>query len=191
MPRFMFAVLAVLWFCSFALAQSKTSFEVFGGYSYINGDFTGVTHEASPGITLQGWNASVDVKSGRWFGLVADFAGYYPSHDFGGTFTSSAKAHTFLFGPQVSLPVKRIKPFAHFLLGDTYVVGSQTFLSKSSDNSFTYAFGGGVDFAVTGRIALRAQFDSLHNNFTSYDNQVQSLIDHRVMRISTGVVFGF
>jgi opacity protein-like surface antigen len=190
MPRFLLAVLAVLLLSSFALAQPKTSFEIFGGYSYINGDFTGVTHEASPGITLQGWNASVNVKSGSWFGVVADFAGYYPSHDFGGGFTSSAKAHTFLFGPQVSLPVKRIKPFAHFLLGETYVVGSQTFLT-TSDHSLTYAVGGGLDFALTDRIALRAQFDSLHNGFTTNDNQVQFVIDRRVVRISTGVVFRF
>lgn len=83
MPRLLLVVLAALLWSSFAVAQSSDRFEVFGGYSYINGDFTGVNHEATPGITLQGWNASVNVKSGSWFGIVADFAGYYPSHDFG------------------------------------------------------------------------------------------------------------
>jgi len=180
MPRLLFAFLAALLFSTFAQAQAKTGFEVFGGYSYINGDFTGTTPDGAAGLTLQGWNASLDFKSGSWFGMVADFASYYPG----------GKAYTFLFGPQVSLPVKRVKPFAHFLLGDTYVTGPRTF-ATTSNNSLTYAFGGGVDFALTGRIALRAQFDSLHNNFTSIDNQVQHLIDRRVVRISTGVVFHF
>ena len=185
MCRFLIVVLAALLFSHFALAQSSDRFEIFGGYSYINGDFTGVSNEGTQ-LNLQGWNASAEVKGRQWLGFVADFGGYYPSLG-----ASSAKAHTFLFGPQVSLPLKRITPFAHFLAGATHVAGSQTFLTHQSQSSIAYAIGGGVDFAVTDRFALRAQFDSLHNDFTSQDNQTQPLIDRRVVRISTGIVFRF
>src|ERR1022692_165948 len=189
MPRFSFAVLAVLLFSGFAAAQSVNRFAVFGGYSYINGDFAGVSNENSQLSGLNGWNASAEVKAKEWLGFVADFAGYYPSLSNSGL-PSSATAHTFLFGPQVALPIKRISPFAHFLLGDTYVVGNRTF-PATSDTSFTYAVGGGVDFALTGRVALRAQFDSLHNGFITRDDQARFLIEQRVVRISTGVVFRF
>src|ERR1035438_7908333 len=59
MPRFSFAVLAVLLFSGFAAAQSVNRFAVFGGYSYINGDFTGVSNENSDR------NASLLVRRSR------------------------------------------------------------------------------------------------------------------------------
>ena len=55
-------------------------------------------------------------------GFTSDFAGYYPGHNFGCTGCGqSAKIHTFLFGPQVSVPIGRITPFGRFLFGDTHM----------------------------------------------------------------------
>jgi hypothetical protein len=132
----------------------------------------------------------MNFKSGSWFGLVADFSGYYPS-DFG-----SAKAHTFLFGPQVSVSLDKITPFAHFLIGDTnvsYTAPSdlQNFRFFGANNSFTYGGGGGLDYRLTPHLASRGQADWLHNRFKTLDNQLSYRLKHNVARISTGIVFRF
>jgi opacity protein-like surface antigen len=185
MPRFLFCVFAVLLCGSFALGQSPDRFELFAGYSLVNADFTLTSR-----TVLNGWNASMNFKSGSWFGLVADFSGYYPS-DFG-----HAKAHTFLFGPQVSVSLDKITPFAHFLIGDTnvsYTADSSfpRFSFLSANNSFTYGGGGGLDYRFTPHLAVRGQADWLHNGFNTVDNQLSYRLNHNVARISTGIVFRF
>jgi opacity protein-like surface antigen len=168
-------------------AQSSDRVEVFGGYAYLSNDITLETVGS-----LNGWNASVNLKASRWFGLVFDFSGFYPS-----TNEDSTKAHTLLVGPQVSWPLGRIKPFGHFLLGDTnahYTASSSSpvFQSPFTDtNSLTYGAGGGVDYGLTRRLELRGEVDWLHNGFKTWDNQRAGQVFHNVARISTGVVFRF
>ncbi len=182
MARFPLLVFAVLLLSGFALAQSSTRFEIFGGYSRLNDDFTGVT-----GSGLNGWNASVTFKSGSWFGIVADSSGFHASASCS---PCSSKPYTFLFGPQVSAPFHGARPFARFLIGDSYA-SSSGFPFLTSANSFTYAVGGGLDYMLTGQIGLRGQGDFLFNKFRTNDNQLQYRIDQTPVRISTGVVFRF
>jgi len=175
----------VVLFVLFAsvLAQSQDRVEVFGGYSYFAGSFT------AEGITPNnpsGWNAAVTGNLNRWLGITADFSGYSQSDGIG----DSANAFNFLFGPTASLPLRSFKPFAHFLIGDSHV-GFNHFQLLSSNNSFAYAVGGGLDVSLMRHVAIRAQIDLLHNGFTTLDNQLQYRVDHSVPRISTGIVLRF
>lgn len=186
MRHFFLFGFALLLFCGLSSAQSADRFEIFGGYSYLSGDFTTVTNGG-----INGWNASLDAKVKPWAGIVADFSAYYPSENFGcgQACVTSAKPYSFLFGPQLSAPIRRVTPFVHFLVGDTHVASSGN--SLASTNSFTFAAGGGADLQINHHFALRGQVDLFHDDFTAADNQLQFKVNHNPVRVSTGLVFRF
>src|SRR5438045_988695 len=116
---------------------------------------------------LNGWNLSGQYKFLPFLGVVADFNGTYGTLDGVGT-----REHTFLFGPQVSLPA-RVSPFAHALFGvakesqdpipPPCPVGPIVclgFVSLGADRSFATAVGGGIDVKLAPFLKLRlVQFD--------------------------------
>jgi hypothetical protein len=106
--------------------------------------------------------------------LTADFAALYPG----------AKVYSFLFGPQVSFRLNRVTPFAHVLMGDA-IVHSNGYLSSNS--SFAYAAGGGADFGMTRRLALRGQVDWLHTKFETTNGQGGSVFYPSSVRVAFGV----
>lgn len=172
MLRFSSLVLAVALLAGVSVAQSSDHVEVFGGYSYVNNDFSLTAQH------MQGWNASANLEIAHHVGLTADFSGLYPN----------AKVYTFLFGPQVSFKLNRVTPFAHFLMGDA-IVHYNGYLSSGS--SYAYAAGGGADFNLTRRLALRGQADWLHTKFQTINSQGGSIFYPNVVRISTGIVIRF
>jgi opacity protein-like surface antigen len=194
--RLTLVVLGVLLLGGFVVAQSSDRVEVFGGYTYMTPDFTLVSPHG-----VNGWNASANFKARQWIGFVADFSGFYPSYTYPQTVPSvsvSGKAYTFLFGPQVSLPRGRFAPFARFLIGDSHVTPqtvegtSQNFFR--SNNAVSLAAGGGLDYSVTRRVAIRGQADWLYAKLTPLgggDPGVNYVKNRNVVRISTGVVFRF
>lgn len=191
MTRSVFLACAVVLLACLCVGQSSDRLEVFGGYSYVNQDFSLTGPHG-----LNGWNASATFKAIRHVGVVADFAGYYPGFNVGCSGCGqSAKIYTVLFGPQVSFSAGRVRPFARFLLGDSHVHTAMDGLPDShtfsSNNSLTFGAGGGVDVRLTRRFALRGQVDWLHNRFQTQDNQRSNEIIPNVARISTGIVFRF
>src|SRR5215472_299001 len=96
-------------------AQDKV--ELYGGYSYFRASVREVQN--GPALSalvtektnLNGWEFSGQYKPVPFLGAIADFAGNY-----GKLRGANTREHTFLFGPQVSLPM-RISPFAHALFG--------------------------------------------------------------------------
>jgi hypothetical protein len=68
MSRCLFASLGMLLLATFSAAQSTDHVEVFGGYSYLNSDFTS---SVSGGVS--GWNVSGTVKIVRYAGIVLTF----------------------------------------------------------------------------------------------------------------------
>ena len=94
-----------------SLAQDAPKAEIFGGYSYLN---------PKDGDDLHGWNASVTGNINKWFGLKADFSGYYDTEK-----TAFAKFsqsnHLFLAGGQFTYRKNdRVQPFAHLMAGTAY-----------------------------------------------------------------------
>jgi hypothetical protein len=144
---------------------------------------------------LNGWNGSVEGKVLPFIGIVGDFSGHYGSVPLavnptctsiiGGacaTLSASTHIHSFLFGPRVSISVGKVRPFAHALFGAAHLSESQSLLS-SSDTSFAYALGGGIDYHLVPLISWRVQGDLLQTRFFS---NTQNNI-----RISTGIVVHF
>jgi opacity protein-like surface antigen len=160
---------------SAAWAQIPTKGNVFFGYSY---DRTPISSNDTS--NLNGWEATLEGKFLPWIGLVADVDGHYGDHDFNGT-TADITAHNVLFGPRVSVSVKRFRPFAEFLVGVGHISRSNGI--SDSDTSFADGVGGGLDYRVFGPVTLRAQLDWINTRF--YGESQNGA------RFSTGIAFHF
>jgi peptidoglycan-associated lipoprotein len=97
---------------------------------------------------------------------------------------------TFLAGPRISVPFRRITPFGEFMLGgahagDSYFPNSSS--GSSSASTFAYSTGGGLDYNMSDRLAIRL-FDAsfLHTSFPNGANGSQ-----RQLQINAGVVMHF
>jgi Outer membrane protein beta-barrel domain len=172
-----------------ALAWSQIApsrIEVFGGYSYTSSNF------ASSGGGENGWNAGAGLNANKWIGFKADFAQYRYTY-FDCCPQDRSTTTTFLFGPQVSIPLpkaSRIRPFGEFLIGGAHITenvnGSNVFQQSTS---FAWAVGGGLDFRLSNHFWLRGEADYLHTHLVPGDNQLH-VADSRA-RIVTGLVFRF
>ena len=112
---------------------------------------------------------------------VTDFSGFSPSR--GG---ASASYQTIMGGPQVSVRLGKIEPFAHFLIGLTHGTLTQQDEGGSEFNPLTFGGGGGVDLGLNRWLAVRGQVDGLHIGSNFANGQGSS-----VARVSTGLVFRF
>jgi opacity protein-like surface antigen len=197
------SVLAVLLLGCFVTAQSDQTqvsdrVEVFGGYTYERPDFSLVNSNGG----ANGWNAAVNFKMRPWIGVVADFSGLYPRYtvpqlNAANSVPASGSSYSFLFGPQVCLPRGRFNPFAHFLIGESHVsnenFGNQGSIQNfQSNHALSFAAGGGIDYWLKPRIAIRAQADWLYTRFTIGGVPGTNYSQNRnVARVSTGIVFRF
>ncbi|MGA2903214.1 MAG: outer membrane beta-barrel protein [Candidatus Korobacteraceae bacterium] len=176
MIRKLTVLLAILMLGSLlVVAQQDTSkFDVFGGYSYLNGSSSG----ANGRFSLNGWNGQGSFNFTKWLGGTADFGGYY-----GSPFKLSAHDYTFLFGPTINMRTRHFTPFVHALFGvDRFHAAALG--GSINDSAFAVAVGGGVDIPVKGIFAIRAgQVDWVRTeHFSNTQNN---------LRVSTGVVFRF
>ena len=183
MSRFLSVGIMVALGSAFCAGQTAGRVDVFGGFSWLSQDISLLNQST---IGPVGWTASATFPVRPRMGVVADVSGYYHNC---GTGCSSAKIHTFLFGPQYSVDRGRLRPFARFLIGDTYMTTSLS--AFTSNNSFTFGAGGGVDVTLSRRLAWRGQVDWLHNGFQTSDNQRTNQEKHNVARLSTGIVIRF
>lgn len=176
---------AMLLFAGLASAQDSPKVEAFGGYSYlrVNPGF------GAPGVNFNGGSGSLAYNFTPMLGVVADFGGYHWSQDGG-----DATVVSYLFGPKVALRHGPITPYAQALFGGAH--GSGNFfdvcddvrvrpqggcIESGSENAFSMALGGGVDWNATPHIGIRlVQAEYLMTRFFS---NTQNNV-----RISTGVV---
>jgi opacity protein-like surface antigen len=179
---------ALLLFSGIASAQDSPKIEAFGGYSYlrVNPGFD------APGENFNGGSGSLAYNFTPMLGVVADFGGYHWSQS-----GEDATAVSYLFGPKVALRHGPITPFAQALFGGAHIGFSGNECDdarvhregdcenfSSSDNAFSMAIGGGLDWNATTHIGIRViQAEYLLTRFggNSQNNA----------RISTGVVFRF
>jgi hypothetical protein len=168
-----------------AAAQIPTGGNVYFGYTYYN------TKLSVSSGSLNGWEGSLEGKLFPLLGLVADITGHYGSQQFpnpgatciiGGMCPPlSANAHIYeaLFGPRLSVPVGKFRPFGEFEIG----VGHVNTNGFGSDTSFATAVGGGLDYTIVRPVAWRLQGDYVRTKFFNRtDNN---------LRLSTGIVFRF
>lgn len=174
MHRIAVIAFILLLFSTLASAQSAN---VFFGYSYLHSPL--VTTNST---NLNGWNGSLEGKFLPWVGLVADIGGYYGSQTHPGVGKVDGNVYTFLFGPQVSVSVGKLTPFAHALFGAGHTSASTSGYS-ASDISFATGLGGGVDYKIVKGLAWRGQLDFLQTRF--YGRTQNNA------RFSTGLVVRF
>lgn len=193
--------------CIAASCKAQDKVELFGGYSYFRASIrVGEATPVGPGIlcpptcntsmttqhaNLNGWELSGQYKFLPFLGAAADFNGNYGTLDGAGT-----RVHTFLFGPQLSLPTK-VSPFVHALFGvakesqDAIPIACVQAtpicpgpFSLGSDTSFATAVGAGFDIKLVPFVKLRLiQVDYLHT-------QLHGAAQNQA-RASAGIVFHF
>jgi hypothetical protein len=107
---------------------------------------------------------------------------------------------TYLFGPEIRIPIPKVRPFGEALFGgsnsNAYVNLSNaidhaggTLTGVTSQHPFTLALGGGLDVDVTKRIALRlAEFDYV---LTRYHNPLTNSSSQNNFRYCGGVIIKF
>lgn len=157
-----------------AAAQDYPKVEVFGGYSYLHGNFAGT------GLNFNGGSGSIAANVTGVFGVVGDFGVYH--NDTSGVSTNT---FTYLFGPKFAYRGnERVTPYFHVLLGGVHATSSFGTVSDSS-NAFAMAIGGGLDAKVAPHIAIRvAQIDYLLTKLADDKDDRQNNV-----RVSAGIVF--
>jgi outer membrane protein OmpA-like peptidoglycan-associated protein len=129
-----------------AIAQEFPRAEIFGGYSYFRCD----TQGDDVCCNLNGWNASAAINANKYFGVVADFGGYY------GTIDSDVdlRIHSVMIGPKFTLRSERVTPFAQALFGYVHPNVKSGGVTDT-ENDFGMSFGGGLDINVSDHISVR------------------------------------
>jgi opacity protein-like surface antigen len=172
MKRVILLLPAVLIFCVTAHAQDVPRVEIAGGYSFLDANVNGSSFH------LNGGFGSATENLNSWIG------GRLEINAFSGTASgTSVTAQTFTYGPVFSYrKYDRFTPYAHLQLGAIHA--SQGFLGISASASkFALAAGGGADYNINPRVAIRVQADYLMSRFLNLrqDN----------IQFSTGLVFRF
>jgi opacity protein-like surface antigen len=203
--------------------------QVFGGYSLLhadNGRLNGTLLDVNlrqPNNTFgvrsnfNGWNAEAQYNVSRLLGVVADFAGYYGSpftpygtRPVGGL--PSQNSYSVMVGPVFTYRrYKKLTPYVHALfgfsrssLGASTITGVPNPVSSvaTTYDNFAMALGGGVDYKLNRRFALRlAQAEWYHTSLnldkyygSAYGASVFDVglsTNQRNLRFSAGIVVNF
>ncbi len=163
-------------------------YEAYVGYSY-----TSLNQVNQSRYGLSGFNASITRDFGRYFGVTAE-GGYY-RYPFStpvvtGT-TTTPSVESVLFGPVIHAEIYgKVSGFVHVLLGGEHTAGEQ----QTPNISFAGGPGGGLEYALSPRLSLRATGDVIGASFSLTNNTPQlSNSPHKTWdsRGSFGVVYHF
>jgi hypothetical protein len=113
-----------------------------------------------------------------------------------GTINTQANMFTYLLGPQFNLPIHNSRVFGETLFGGAHTNGYANFFAadsltslQPSNNGFSMAIGGGLDFQVADYLALRpVQLDYF---LTRYEWKQIGINNQSNLRYQGGVVFRF
>ncbi|OLE51565.1 MAG: hypothetical protein AUG51_22560 [Acidobacteria bacterium 13_1_20CM_3_53_8] len=171
---------------------TQSHFEYFVGYTYERAD-TNADQFNTPAINtgagviapttftqshagFNGWIAEFVGNINHTVGIVGSASGVYRTTTITDTNGNAFRAHLhlyqFLWGPRFNMHTSsRAVPFAHALFGYAHIGGSvDNFAgnSRTSNNAFAMAFGGGVDVEANHRVDVRAfEFDYAPTFFNS------------------------
>jgi len=186
-----------LIFCSAAILAAQTTGdypknEFFAGYSFHSADINTLTIDPHR-TTQNGINLEYARHLNRHVGLVADASAHFHRDTVArtaSTFTSKRDQYFVLGGLQIrGGNDKRMRPFAHALLGVSLFRGFTSDLRTSGNvytfddaTSFAIALGGGLDVRLSKRIDLRLIQADYTPTFFGSGRQNN-------FRLSVGVVF--
>ena len=98
--------------------------------------------------TGNGGSGYVEYNFNKWVGLVTDIGGYANTR-------VDDKALTYMIGPRFNWRHSRLTPYFQTLFGGVYAWTNPKGLPSSTQNAFAAAVGGGLDYQVTNRIAIK------------------------------------
>ncbi len=191
MRKAFFVAIMLTLFAGVTAAQAPNG-NIYFGYTYYNTDLSLNRGD------LNGFQATLEGKVAPVLGIVADFTGHYGSLNFpvlctfcAPSTTASANAHQYevMFGPRISFPVGKFRPFAELEAGVGHVttngsaIANNIILGFGSDTSYATALGGGLDYKIFSRVAWRLEGDYVHTHFFR--------AGQNNFRLSTGIAFRF
>ncbi|HEX4322677.1 MAG TPA: hypothetical protein VHZ52_17310 [Acidobacteriaceae bacterium] len=155
-------------------------YEVFAGVDYMG------ANQVKSSSALIGGNGGVSAKLRKWFGATVDFGDYPTSATSYGLVKPTVT--TFMAGPEFYIPADNLTGFFHVLMGGQHTGNA----GVKPDISFAYAYGGGFEYMLTKRLALRITGDAiLSASVQDPDNQGLSPHTKSDARASAGVAYHF
>jgi hypothetical protein len=139
-------------------------YNIFAGYAY-----TGLNQVNGSRYGLQGGALSLGRDWGKIFTLVANGAYYKPPLGSDATNPNPGVPTVYqaLAGPQFHASLYgKTSAFVHVLIGVEHTGGE----SMNPDTSFAGGFGGGLDYKLSPRFAIRAYGDRIGASFSLIDN---------------------
>jgi len=202
-------ILVPLFFTGTAFGQYDR-YEFFADYSYFRFDpmLTGLQTRS-----LNGGGGGMQYNFNKWLGVKGDFQDYgstswtvtYPARKVtpigiipAGRYTSSnANVFTWVFGPVVRIPAKKVTFFGETLFGGSYTNAyaalSQDIVSRGgnvqvigTEHPFTMTVGGGIDLKVSKVVALR--LGEVDYVMTRYNNPLTISNNQNNFRFLAGFV---
>jgi hypothetical protein len=171
--------------------------EIFGGYSYLNGDIYGLSSDRQH---MPGWKVALSTPLNSFLALDYEVAGNYkaipyatdPDLELPPTVDMAVRNYTIFFGPRISHgPL-----FAHFMIGGDCMIGRTLGISESQW-SLAGAFGGGIQIPATKLLSFRISADyelAKHDLFGYPEKHAGSYVYYQEqlqknLRLSAGIVF--
>ena len=155
-------------------------YEAFAGVDYMG------ANQVKSSSALIGGNGGVSAKLKNWFGATVDFGDYPTSATSHGLVKPTVT--TFMAGPEFYIPADNLTGFFHVLFGGEHTGNA----SVKPDISFAYAVGGGFEYTVKKRWAVRVSGDAvLSSSVQDPDNQGFSPHTKSDARASAGVAYHF
>lgn len=153
MKRILWIIPAIFALCITTHAQSS-EWDVAGTYSYLDANLNGTKFH------LNGGGGTLTENMNSWFGGRFEFSGYS-----GTVANRNVSAQTITYGPVFSYShYTRVVPFANLQIGAIHA--SQGYLGISEPAfKFDLTGGGGVDFDINERAAIRAEADYMMTRF--------------------------
>jgi hypothetical protein len=124
-------------------------YEVFAGADYMG------ANQVKSSSALIGGNGGASAKLKPWFGATVDFGDYPASATSHGLVKPTVT--TFMAGPEFYIPADNLTGFFHVLFGGEHTGNANV----TPDISFAYAVGGGFEYKVKKRWALRISGDAI------------------------------
>jgi opacity protein-like surface antigen len=198
--RPMLPLVLVLTLSSTARSQEYHEWEIFGGFDYLNAKAGSITLSSGQTINLlqnaYGWHITATENKASWFGGIIDVSGDYASRTINvGTPSSpfnvrfNGQAYPILFGPRFYLRrFDWVTLFGEPMMGlvvarinvaSTSEIPELAALLPETKTHWAYALGGGADYELSDRFAIRVQADWIRSD--SQNNY----------RIGGGLVFKF
>jgi opacity protein-like surface antigen len=190
MRKLFFIAALMLALSIIAQAQEAPRVQVFGGYSYLRLEDSGIDGQDRD---LNGYNvAGAITVLKKSLAIKADVSGHFGNLT-AGPISIDQRQTMFLFGPQFTVrKSERIQPFAHALFGFARLkLQNNAIAGDIDDTGFAFAIGGGVDVkALSSKVSLRlVQADFVRTKFDFLG--VGDSTSTNSLRIGTGIVFRF